>query len=200
MHSPSDDADLIREAKAASPEAWARIYDDCARRIYLYAFGRTGNRQIAEDVTSTVFLNAFKSISSYDPSRQRLLPWLYGVARHALVDHLRKARPTVNLDNVQHGAAPDQAVEGIDLRATIAKLPGTQQEVVALYYYAGLSVHEIAALLKKSETAVYSLHARALRTLRDRLVERENSRIFRGRRLIPPRSREIHYWRREIDG
>jgi RNA polymerase sigma-70 factor (ECF subfamily) len=201
MHPMSQEEELIREAKAASPEAWARIYDAYAQKVYLYALGRTGNHQAAEDITSTVFLKALKAISLYKPGRRPFLAWLYGVARHTVADHFRKLRPAVSLERAPDVvAAPMPGLEHLDLRAAMAKLSGTQREVVALYYYAGYSVAEIADMLEKNESAVYSLHARALRALRDRMSEREDRRIFSRGRLISRISSEKLIRRKKIDG
>ncbi len=174
-----EERDLCREIKAASPEAWARIYDKYAQKVYLYVLGRIRNRQAAEDITSTVFLKALKTISSYNPSRKPLLAWLYGVARHAVTDWLRKSRPTVRLEGAAASATePLPAVERLDLGAALDKLTGKQREVVVLYYYAGFSVPEIAVLFGKKERAVYSLHARALKALRGHLVTEEAPKNF----------------------
>src|SRR5437867_4135054 len=134
----SEEEELIREAKAASREAWTRIYDAYAQKVYLYALGRTGNHQAAEDITSTVFLRALKAIPSYKPSQRPFLAWLYGVARHTVADHFRKSRTAVSLENAPDAAVdPIPGVEHLDLRAAMGKLSGTQHEVLALYYYAG---------------------------------------------------------------
>jgi RNA polymerase sigma-70 factor, ECF subfamily len=197
----SQEKELIREAKAASPEAWAHIYDTYAQKVYRYALGRTGNHQAAEDITSTVFLKALKAIASYEPSQRPFLAWLYGVARHAVADHFRKSRPAVSLDRVPDVAVdPMPAVEYLDVRAAMGKLSGTQREVVALYHYAGYSVAEIASMLGKNERAIYSLHARALRALRDRMSEREDRRITGRGRLISRLSSEKLTGRKKIDG
>ncbi len=201
MPPTSEEEELIREAKAASHEAWARIYDAYAQKVYLYALGRTGNHQAAEDITSTVFLKALKAITSYKPSQRPFLAWLYGVARHTVADHFRKSRPAISLESAPDAAAdPMPGVEHLDLRAAMRKLSGTQREVVALYYYAGYSVAEIADMLGKNERAVYSLHARALRALRDRMSKREDRRIFDRGRLISRISNEKPIRRKEIDG
>ena len=91
-------------------------------------------------------------------------------------------------------------LEDLDLRAAMGKLSGTQREVVELYYYAGYSVAEIADMLGKNESAVYSLHARALRALRDRMSEREDRRIYGRGRLISRISSEKPFGRKKIDG
>jgi RNA polymerase sigma-70 factor, ECF subfamily len=201
MPPTSEEDELIREAKAASHEAWALIYNVYAQKVYLYALGRTGNHQAAEDITSTVFLKALKTIPSYRPSRRPFLAWLYGVARHTVADHFRKSRPAVSLESAPDAAAdPMSGVEHLDLRAAMGKLSGTQREVVALYYYAGYSVAEIAGMLGKNERAVYSLHARALRALRDRVSEPEGRRISDRRRLISRASSEKLIRRKKIDG
>jgi RNA polymerase sigma-70 factor (ECF subfamily) len=201
MPPPTEEEELIREAKAASHEAWARLYDAYAQKVYLYALGRTGHHQAAEDITSTVFLKALKAIASYKPSQRPFLAWLYGVARHTVADHFRKSRPAISLESAPDAAVdPIPGVEHLDLRAAMGKLSGTQREVVALYYYAGYSVAEIADMLGKNERAVYSLHARALRALRDRVSELEDRRIFdRGRRISRPSSEKL-IRRKKIDG
>lgn len=194
--------ELIQGAKAASPEAWARIYETYAQKVYLYAFGHTGNQQVAEDITSTVFVKALKAISSYNPSRRPFLAWLYGVAHHAVADHFRKSRPAVSLERAPEALTTDPSpyAERLDLRAAVGKLTGSQREVVLLYYYGGFSVTEIAAVLGKNERAVYSLHARALRTLQRRMSEGEVQGIFHPGRLISPPSPEKPYRKEEIDG
>lgn len=167
-----DEAALIREAKSGSPEAWARIYDQYASNIYRYALARLGQRQAAEDITSTVFLKALTSIASYNPSRRPLLAWLYGVARHAVADYLAKWRPSAELTWASEKALVEAVAveERLDLQAALAELTEQQREIVVLYYYGGFSVPEIAMILGRKERVVYSLQARALSALRRHLV------------------------------
>ncbi len=64
---------------------------------------------------------------------------------------------------------PAMMVESLDLRDAIAALPAGQREVVILRFLVGLSAQEVAEVIDRSPAAVYSLQARAILALRERL-------------------------------
>jgi len=66
-------------------------------------------------------------------------------------------------------ADPATAVDRLDLEQAIRRLTASQQEVVLLHYYLGLTTPEVAKMVGKKEPAVYSLQARALEALRRHL-------------------------------
>ena len=83
------EAGLIRQAEARSPEAWTEIYEKNRRKLYRYVVARVGDQDIAEDLTSTVFMEALKSIDSYASRGRPLLAWLYRIARNVVNYHHR---------------------------------------------------------------------------------------------------------------
>ncbi len=187
-----EEEELAQGARARSPQAWSIIYERHYRQIYLYALARLHDQAAAEDVAATVFLEALKSIGSYSYRGKPLLAWLYRIARNVVADHLRQqggrnvgpgkaARPRLirllrrwsQGEEEREPAAPQAdplgGVEGLDLRRALAGLTGDQREVIALHYFAGFTLREVAGLLRKTERAVYSLQARALASLRRQL-------------------------------
>ena len=72
--------------------------------VYRYVRFRVATREVAEDVTSEVFLKALRSFERYDPSRASPRTWLLRIARNAVTDHLRSLRRRgslhVSLDRV----------------------------------------------------------------------------------------------------
>lgn len=175
---------LTGRLKARAPDAWASIYDECYPLLFRYALVRTSDASAAEDLAATVFLEAVRGIDSYRDRGKPLLAWLYGIARNLVSDHLKSARRkdahplsavpepalAAAVTAPHHGPpdSPDPAndAELLDLRAAVRRLKDTQREVLILHYYVGLSLPEVALTLRKKERAVYSLHARALESLR----------------------------------
>ena len=172
--------ELVREARARSPRAWSEIYDLHYPTIFRYMRVRISDRDMAEDLAATVFVQAIKSIGSYRNRGRPLLAWLYGIARNQVNFYLRTSsrraeiapitRP-LKYDAAPGGEDPAELIDRWDVRDAIASLSDDQREIIALRYFAGLTTPEAALVMGKKERAVYSLHARALQSLRRRLGE-----------------------------
>lgn len=184
------EADLVRRAKARSAGAWSEIYERYYPKIFRYMQARLPDRETAEDLSSTVFIEALKSIDSYKMKGRPLLAWLYTIARNVANYHyrslLRKEGRWQGLPLLSRflaaeqgevraesaaGEATDPAemVEGWDLRDAISKLSSDQREVIALRFFVGLTTPETGRVLGKHERAVYSLQTRAIQALRKHL-------------------------------
>jgi RNA polymerase sigma-70 factor (ECF subfamily) len=198
---PGEEAELIREVKARSPDAWKQIFDANYRKLFRYALARTNDRAASEDIASDVFFEALKSIDSFNYRGKPLRAWLYGIARHLVNKHLRSQRRRQTLSGLEDvasrvlwwrprsheakrtsagataepasGINPGDVVERLDVRHALDRLTADQREVTVLYFYAGFSIPEISRLLGKKERAVYSLHGRAIDALRRDLGESE---------------------------
>ena len=174
--------ETAREAPAARPsslpnefETW---YRDHRSSVYRYVRFRVATREMAEDVTSEVFLKALRAFGRYDPERASPRTWLLRIARNAVTDHLRglKRRGSlhVSLDRIPDLAAdvPGQEDRVIRQERIQRLLNGSQelrkvdQEVLSLRYGAGLSNAEIAEHLEISNNAVAVRLHRALRRLK----------------------------------
>jgi RNA polymerase sigma-70 factor (ECF subfamily) len=180
------EADLIRRAKARSPEAWSEIYESSHPKLFRYVMARVGDQRLAEDLTSTVFVEALKSIDTFTSRGRPLLAWLYSIARNTVNYHHRSSfrRKVSNgllgfrgrQDQPQPPAGegsqmgdPATEVERWDLREAISHLSGDQREAIILRYFVGLTTPEVAKVLGKHERAVYSLQTRAIKALRRHL-------------------------------
>ena len=185
-----DDAVLARRAAAREPAAWSLIYERYHQPLYRYARARVGVAA-AEDVTAEIFASAVKSIAKYS-GRRPLLAWLYGIARHRVADHHRGLRPRDSLfarvtrlgsdsrGDTEVASAiellgssagdPGASVEQLDLAPALGRLTDDQREVLVLRHFVGLTTAEIARLLERQPSAVYSLEARALARLRKDLA------------------------------
>ena len=147
------------------------IYKD---KIYTYFLYRINfNKELAEDLTSEVFLKAFKSMDSFDSERS-FQSWIYTISRNHLFNYYRDCDKVVNLD-----AAKDAAVEfrkmfaaKIDLEIVVAiiyQMDDYCREVLLLRFVDGLDNQEIAEMLEKEEGAVRTQISRALSELRKKI-------------------------------
>lgn len=161
------------------PPDFAQWYDDHRATVYRYVRFRVATREMAEDVTSEVFLKALRSIKRYDPLRSAPRTWLLRIARNAVTDHLRSLRRRgslhVSLDRVPDLVAQVPSQEERVLREERIQrlLNGTQllrpadQEILSLRYGSELGNSEIAEALGVSPNAVAVRLHRALKRLKD---------------------------------
>jgi RNA polymerase sigma factor (sigma-70 family) len=187
----SDEQALVARARAGEDEAWKQLYGSYYDPIYRYLRARSDDITTAEDLAADVFVAAVRSIERYRGERP-VLAWLFGIARHIALDHARRRgrrnrflaplwRPADSdadpAERIPSGARPadEVVVERLDLMAAMRRLSGSQREVVALRYFAGLTTAEIAVVMRRDSSAVYSLHARALLALRKLLAEEPKS-------------------------
>ncbi len=179
QHEVSLEDDLVRRARSRSPEAWTQIYETNHPKLFRYVLARVGDRQTAEDLTATVFVEALKGIDSYVSRGRPLLAWLYSIARNVANYHhrslfRRKASQRIwdrapSTERADEMSDPASAVERWDLREAIGRLSSEQREVIILRYFVGLTTPEVAGVVGKHERAVYSLYTRAIKALRRHL-------------------------------
>lgn len=160
------------------PDAFEDWYDQHRSTVYRYVRFRVATREVAEDVTSEVFLKALRSFERYDPSRASPRTWLLRIARNAVTDHLRSLRRRgslhVSLDRVPDlvSDTPSQEERVLRQERIQALLNANQtlrpadQEILSLRYGAGLSNSEIADSLGISHNAVAVRVHRALKRLK----------------------------------
>ncbi|MDE2794265.1 MAG: sigma-70 family RNA polymerase sigma factor [Gemmatimonadota bacterium] len=170
-----------REAAAASPElppdfdAWFRDYRES---VYRYVRFRVPTREVAEDVTSEVFLKALRALRRYDPKRSAPRTWLLRIARNAVTDYLRTLRRKgslhISLDRVpdlvsQGPSQEERLLREEQLRRLFnaaATLRPADQEILSLRYGADLGNAEIADTLRITSNAVAVRMHRALTRLK----------------------------------
>jgi RNA polymerase sigma-70 factor (ECF subfamily) len=166
----------IEEAAGAlglEPAAFRSFYEDALPRVYGYLLHRCGGvSAVAEDLTQETFLAAVAELRK-GRRVEAPIPWIYGIARHKLLDHYRRQErieTTVSID--PEPGLSDVAIDesGTDAResaiAALASVPASQRAVLVLRYLDGYSMSEIAALLEKSEKAVESLLGRGRESFR----------------------------------
>ena len=173
MRSKGMSETLVATATDAPSEgdlAFDKLYRSSRDDVYAYAAGLLRDRAAAEDVTATAFERAYRKRSRFDPSRGNGRAWLFGIARNAALDELRRRSRQAEL-SAEPVDATSPGTEHSELRlllvGALEKLDARERELVALKFFAGLSNIEIAAVLKVSESNVGTKLHRAVTKLRE---------------------------------
>lgn len=155
------DKELWKLVQAGDRQAFGALFERYAEAVYNYCFRRTADWASAEDLVSSVFLEAWRRRADLDITSQdeRLLPWLLGVATNLLRRRNRSAARYARalLRERAHRAEPDFADEAVErvadeqrmkvVLSLVRRLPRGEQDALALYAWAGLSYEEVSAAL-----------------------------------------------------
>jgi RNA polymerase sigma-70 factor (ECF subfamily) len=165
----------VKPTSLTDPSAFRVFYDEVLPRVYSYFFHRCGGeRGVAEDLTQETFVAAVAELRKQRPIADPV-HWIFGIARHKLVDHYRKVERDERR-NARAGLGADQdfwhTAEERELTARVlAALPVAQRAALVLRYLDDLPVAEVAHVLGRSLHATESLIARGKEGFRRMYVE-----------------------------
>jgi len=182
---PAGDTDLIKRAQAADIEAFCRLAERYARRIYLLASHYCRNAQDAEDLSQEVWLKAYQALGSFrfDSS---FYTWLRRITINAFLNHRRSsffrrhgqttAVQLVQIDSETsfeaHSSSPENIYNKLlfeNVVSALAELTPSQRLSFLLRHYEGMSYDEIANAMNCSTGTVKKGVSRAIGKLRARL-------------------------------
>jgi RNA polymerase sigma-70 factor, ECF subfamily len=153
VHRDISDGELISRVGSGDRGAFETLYQRYARPVFGLALRKLGDRGRAEDAVQETFASVWRAAGSYRPERGPGAPWLYAVARNAIVDNGRTRRePPV--DRVEEKAGDESPAERAEsgwiawrVHRAIAELPENERVVIELAYWGGRSQSEVAELL-----------------------------------------------------
>jgi RNA polymerase sigma factor (sigma-70 family) len=168
------DAELWRRGRDGDAFAVGELFRRHAQAVFVFLVRRTGDRELAEDLTSLVFLEAWRKRREIRLSGDSALPWLYGVALNCARNARRSLRRhRAALDRLALERPPAAESEGRELSGVLAllrRLPGNQRDVILACVWSGLSYEDAAVALGVPVGTVRSRLSRA----RARLEELEH--------------------------
>jgi RNA polymerase sigma-70 factor (ECF subfamily) len=149
---PSD-GDLLQRIGNGDRPAFELLYKRYARAVLGLALRRLGDRGRAEEAVQETFASIWRSASSYRPERGPGAPWLYAVARHAIVDRFR-ARTEPPADVPEEASTEPGPAERAEssfvawrVHRALEELPQNERTVIELAYWGGMSQSEVAEFL-----------------------------------------------------
>lgn len=166
-------SDPASGADGSTAEGFGELFDAHARAIYNFCFRRTADWSVAEDLTSAVFLEAWRRRAEVDLISEPVLPWLYGVAANLLRNQRRSLRrhrsaiermapppPTPDFSE-DLAARLDDELRMRELLEHIRHLSRGEQDVLALCAWQDLSYEDAARALGVPVGTVRSRLSRA---------------------------------------
>jgi len=150
------------------------FYDQHFDRVYRFVYFRVRmNREVAEDITSDIFMKALKHFASYDP-KQSHTAWIMTIARNTVINHYRDQKQATDIDEI---AFKLEGVDGreeflkhgdvMELQEAMSHLQPSEREMIELKYIQGFRYKEIGEILGKTAGAARIEAHRAMKKLKE---------------------------------
>jgi RNA polymerase sigma factor (sigma-70 family) len=167
---------LVAEANDAPRSAdiaFERLYRSSRDDVYAYVASLLRDAPAAEEVTAAAFERAYRKRNRFDPERGEPRAWLFGIARNAALDELRRRGRQAELtaepaDFETFGGHGDEHSERrLAVSEALERLEPGERELIALKFFAGLANAEIAQVLGIGESNAGTKLHRAMTKLRE---------------------------------
>lgn len=168
--------EIIKACQAGNYEGFGALYGAYIKKIYDFVYWKTYHKETAEDIVSAVFMKALENIKSYRPEKGSFSAWLYGIARNAVIDHCRKGRPEIPVEDIWD--IPDKNNLEVDfdvrdkleeVKKNLAQFKRAHREIVILRLWQELSYREISEIVGASEANCKMIFSRTLSKLRSEM-------------------------------
>jgi RNA polymerase sigma-70 factor (ECF subfamily) len=168
---------LVVRCQLGEPEAFDALIERWNGPLWHYIRRMTGQNAEAPDILQDVWLRAIRGLPRLRDG-SRLRGWLFGIARRALMDRLRRKYATPQAepleDDVPFVPDPvDRESDAVALDAALDAMPLAEREVLTLFYLRDLSLAELAETLSVPVGTVKSRLFRARQMLRARMERTE---------------------------
>jgi RNA polymerase sigma-70 factor (ECF subfamily) len=171
--------DLVVRARE-DRAAFGELYDTIYPLIFRYCLRRVGDRSLADDITSTVFLSVADKIAAFEGSTfQEFRRWIFTIATNAInTDYRNTTRHRVLLADAAHSGrllgptgaeVVDAKFEGDALQEAIMQLSERAQAIITMRFFSELPYEDIGQILNLSPGAVRTAASRALEQIRNEL-------------------------------
>ncbi|MBI3631470.1 MAG: RNA polymerase sigma factor [Candidatus Staskawiczbacteria bacterium] len=161
-------------------EKFSEIYDQYIDKIYRFVYFKVSSEEIAEDITSKVFLRGWEAFQSHGLGEGREIlntsAFLYQIARNAITDHYREKAKTkvVSADIAPQIVAPGMGLEEKailssefqEVKLAIQNLKQDYQDIIICRYIDDMKIPEIATIMDKPEGTVRVMLHRGLKALK----------------------------------
>jgi len=184
LHVEPDDGALVKAAQT-DQDTFDALYRRYVTRVYRYCYAHTGSRADAEDLAAQTFLAALQGLPRYR-GRGPFAAWLFGIARRKCADHHRsryadRSEPLDAANPLPDPSTPDPERSayhnGVSdcVRRVLPSLSPDRREALQLRFWGSLKTREVAAVMRRSESAVKMLVSRAVADLRRRCLDEKET-------------------------
>lgn len=169
---------LLARSAVGDQNAFSRLYEHTAPRLYGVCLRLLRQRELAEEVLQEVYVRIWHQAPEYTPERGTVMTWMATIARYRAIDTLRRhaRRPEAPLDEgiarelSDTGAGPLEATaaggEAAALERCLGELSETQRDAIGLAFFQGLTHEEVGERLQSPLGTVKSWIRRGLQSLK----------------------------------
>lgn len=186
--------ELVVQLQQGDEAAFKKLVDDYQVMVYNTALGIVQNADDADDITQEVFIQVFKSVSSFKGD-SKFSTWLYRIALGKALDHEKKIKRKKRFGFMQHlfgnhdevdrhqaefdhpGVRLEKKERANELFNALKQIPDKQRMVFTLHKLEGQSYQEVADIMNTTLYAVESLMSRAKTNLRKELKKYYDANI-----------------------
>ncbi|MBB4744026.1 RNA polymerase sigma-70 factor (ECF subfamily) [Actinoplanes octamycinicus] len=173
-----DASDLLRAVGRGDEQAFARLYDLVAPRVYGLIRRVLRDPAQAEEVAQEALVEVWRTAARFDPGGGSATAWVFTIAHRRAVDRVRAEQAAADR-TVRVGAASldtpyDEVADEVSgrlerqqVRNCLDELTGLQRQVVTMAYYQGHSYPQVAELLETPLGTVKTRMRDGLIRLRD---------------------------------
>jgi RNA polymerase sigma-70 factor (ECF subfamily) len=192
MQPALDEQQIVALARKGNEEAVSFLYETHVESIFGYIRYRVASVEIAQDLTSEVFLRMVRGLSNYKDQGVPFRAWLFRIAANLITDHYRQTGKNTQMpipeDYESNDLDPLEATaskeETLRLQRALRTLPTDYQDLLILRFVQDLPHTEIAKIMNKSAGALRSMQYRAVKALTEELEKLpKNSSALRGDKL-----------------
>ncbi|OCA85244.1 RNA polymerase sigma factor [Pseudobacillus wudalianchiensis] len=151
------------------------IYNTYFKDVFLYVYSLSGDKYIAEDITSETFMKALASLDSFRGDSD-IRVWLCQIAKNSYYSYLRKKKSFVDLESLPEPASEDNVEQEITtteasmkVHEIIQNLKEPYKKVFTLRVFGELSFKQIGKLFAKSDNWACVTYHRAREKIKARL-------------------------------
>lgn len=174
-HERETDIELVMRSQRGDTEAFGTLYERYLNEIYRYIYYRVGSGNDAEDITETVFIQAWEALTAVPLEGFKFKPWIYRIAHNKVIDQYRTSHPVTSIE--EQDAKPDDDAdpevsyqineETKGLAKAISTLEPNLQDVLIYRFILGYSHEVTAEIMSLSAVHVRVLQHRAIGKLRE---------------------------------
>lgn len=175
MLSHEEELNLALKARLGDNESFTIIYNANIKKIYNFIYYKTLNKEVAEDLTSQVFLKVLKNISNFKSNN--FSAWLYTIARHTVIDYYRSNQEVKNIEDCWDLTSEVSLINDVSNSLNLEKikeamkfLSASDRELLIMRLWLDLPFKEISFSLDKKEATVKVSFGRALNRLRQKVT------------------------------
>jgi RNA polymerase sigma-70 factor (ECF subfamily) len=153
----------------------SELWDSITPKLYGYLINTLKDKALADDILQSAWLKAIEALPQFNARGAGFSAWIFAIARNEMKMHWRKSGREVQYDEGLHDL-PDHASSETEDKVLVDQILATlsedERELIHLRYIGGLSLGEIAKILKINPIAARVRMHRALANARTKLTQK----------------------------